>query len=137
MIARDRAFTRTASALGVIAALTIPGTALASDNARFPEKPWGYESPAGRCTVCHSLKPDRRLPVAPTLWGIMGAEKARARHWFTYSGALLKKGGTWTADEMDKYLANPRSFLPGTKKSIHVADEQERKEIIGYLEKLK
>ncbi len=122
---------------GVVIGFLMSGSLVASDGARFPEKPWGYESPAGRCTVCHSLKPDRRQPVAPTLWGIMGAEKARARHWFTYSGVLLKKGGTWTAEEMDEYLANPNGFLPGTKKSINVANEQERKEIISYLEKLK
>jgi cytochrome c len=111
--------------------------ALAAETYQFPEKPWGYESPAGRCTVCHALKPDNRQPVAPALWGVIGAEKGRAKSWFPYSRALLEKGGTWTAGELDNYLADPDSHIPGTKKSISVTDADERAEIIDYLKTLR
>ena len=125
------------SVLLAVCGATLSLSVLGAETYRFAEKPWGYSSPAGRCTICHSLKPDTRQPVAPTLWRIVGAEKGRARSWFAYSPALLQKGGNWSAAELDKYLADPGGFLPGTNKSISVASEKERNEIIGYLEKLK
>lgn len=128
---------RTLAGTLLLGGLAMSTQGISAETYRYANKPWGYDSPAGRCTVCHSLKPDRRQPVAPTLWKIVGADKGRAKNWFTYSPALLKKGGNWSVEDLDKYLADPNGFIPGTDKSIHVADAQERKEIIDYLEKLK
>ena len=101
------------------------------------DKPWGYDSAAGRCVVCHSLEEGGPFRVAPNLWGIMGAEKARDRSWYSYSPALIKQGGTWTADELDEYLADADAYIPGTTKSIKVTNEDERQEIIEFLSELK
>ena len=103
----------------------------------FPEQPWGYETPAGRCVVCHSLEKGGPFRVAPNLWGIVGAEKARDRDWFSYSPALIRKGGTWTEEDLDAFLADASTYLPGSSKSIRVPDEAERKEIIEFLNTLR
>ena len=103
---------------------------------RYAEKPWGLESPAGRCVVCHSLEKNGKFRVAPNLWNIVGAEKARARKHYSYSPALLKAGGVWTEQDIDKFLANANSYLPGTTKSIKVKDAEERKKIIEFLKTL-
>jgi cytochrome c len=100
-------------------------------------QPWGYDTPAGTCVVCHSLEEGGPFRVAPNLWGIVGAEKARDRAWYAYSPALIKLGGTWTIDELNAFLADPDSFLPGTKKSIKVEDDLEREQIIDFLSQLK
>jgi cytochrome c len=100
------------------------------------DEPWGYDTAAGRCVVCHSLEEGGPFRVAPNLWGIVGAEKARDRSWYAYSPALIKRGGTWSDDELDAYLADPDSFLPGTKKSIKVQDDLEREQIIEFLNQL-
>ena len=97
---------------------------------------WGYDGAAGRCVVCHSLEKDGPFRVAPNLWGIVGAEKARDRSWYSYSPALIEKGGDWSVDELDEYLANASQFVPGTTKSIKVQDPGERQEIIDYLNQL-
>jgi len=102
---------------------------------RYAERPWGLDGPAGRCVVCHSLEQDGPFRVAPNLWGIVGADKARDRDGFAYSEALLKKGGTWTEEDLDEFLANASTFAPGSNKSIRVADADERKKIIDYLMK--
>ena len=103
----------------------------------FTPRPWGYDTVAGRCTVCHSLEKNGPFRVAPNLWGIVGAEKARYRSWYNYSPALIEKGGTWTPEELDAFLANASAFIPGTTKSISVPDPKERHEIIEFLKTLK
>jgi cytochrome c len=102
----------------------------------FPEQPWGYDSAAGRCVVCHSLEQGGAFRVAPNLWGIVGAEKARDRSWYAYSPGLIRKGGTWTAEDLDLYLADADGFVPGTTKSIRVKDPEEREQIIEFLSQL-
>ncbi|MDT8319236.1 MAG: hypothetical protein RQ826_01780 [Xanthomonadales bacterium] len=99
-------------------------------------KPWGYDSPAGRCVVCHSLEQGGPFRTAPNLHGIVGAEKARDREWYNYSPGLIRMGGTWTEEELDAFLADASAFSPGSKKSIRVTDAGERQEIIDFLKKL-
>ncbi|NNK51382.1 MAG: hypothetical protein HKO99_07240 [Xanthomonadales bacterium] len=109
-------------------------TFLSADS--FTARPWGLDSAAGRCVVCHSLDKGGPFRVAPNLYGIVGAEKARARSWFNYSPALIKMGGTWTEEDLDLYLADAAAFAPGSTKSIRVKDPEERERIIVFLEQL-
>jgi cytochrome c len=102
----------------------------------FTAQPWGLDSPAGRCVVCHSLEKDGDFRVAPNLWNIVGAEKARDREWYNYSPGLIEMGGTWTVEDLDLFLANAQAFVPGSTKSIRVTDPVEREEIIEFLEDL-
>jgi len=101
------------------------------------DQPWGYDTVAGRCVVCHSLEKGGPFRVAPNLWGIVGAEKARYRSWYNYSPALIKMGGIWTIGDLNAFLADPDGFLPGTKKSIKVENAEEREQIIEFLSQLK
>lgn len=79
---------------------------------------------------------DIGLGSAPSLWGIVGAPKARS-HWFGYSHALAGQDGNWSADEIDAYLADPVGYLPGTTKTLtRVRDPDERKRIIAALQSL-
>jgi cytochrome c2 len=121
--------------LVILLALALgPGTACASDT--FTQQPWGADSPAGRCVVCHSLEKGGPFRVAPNLWNIVGAEKARERSWYSYSPALIRKGGTWTPEELDSYIEDAAAFAPGSTKSIRVKDAEERQAIIDFLETL-
>jgi cytochrome c len=108
----------------------------AEKNYRYAEKPWGLESVAGRCVVCHSLEKNGPQRVAPNLWGIVGAPKA-AKTWYNYSSALKAKGGVWTEQELEEFLADANRFVKGTKKSIKVTNQAERKSIIEFLKTLK
>ena len=102
----------------------------------FTEQPWGLDSAAGRCVVCHSLEKNGPFRVAPNLWNIVGAEKARERDWFAYSPGLIEMGGTWTPEDLDRYLEDAAAFAPGSTKSIRVPDPDERAEIIDFLTEL-
>ena len=49
---------------------------------------------------------------------------------------MEKKGGTWTLDDLNKWLYSPRDFVPGTKMSfIGVKDDKERADLIAYMMK--
>ena len=89
-------------------------TAMAAGDYRYPDQPWGLDTPAHRCVVCHSLEKNGPFRVAPNLYGIVGADKARDRASFNYSQALREKGGTWTEEDLDKFLENASSFAPGS-----------------------
>ena len=124
------------SAVFVLLFVGLTTAATAEEQFRFAEQPWGLDSPAGRCVVCHSLEKNGKFRVAPNLWGIVGADKARAKNNYSYSKALLSKGGVWSAEEIDQFIADANKFLPGTTKSIKVKDAEERKQIVEFLKTL-
>lgn len=102
----------------------------------YTEQPWGLNTPAERCVVCHSLEKGGPFRVAPNLWGIVGADKARDSDWYAYSPALIEMEGVWTPEELDRFLADANAFAPGSTKSIRVEDPEERQAIIDFLKEL-
>ena len=56
---------------------------------------------------------------------------------FNYSAALKAKGGTWTFDDLDHFLANPKAWLPGTNMGYAgLARGGQRADLINYLHTL-
>ena len=56
---------------------------------------------------------------------------------FNYSAALKGKGGTWTFEEIEQFITNPRGAVPGTTMAFAgIAQAQERADILGYLRSL-
>lgn len=86
------------------------------------------------CVACHRVDATTPERWAPSLVGIVGAEKARSP-WFGYSVALAEAEGVWSKDALDAYLADPVGELPGTIKTLApIRDEAERRRIIDALE---
>ncbi len=95
--------------------------------------PLGADGAAAPCVVCHSVEKGGPVRVAPGLWGIVGAPKARAG-WYAYSPALAAAGGTWTVEALDEFLTDPDRMVPGTTKTlIGIPDDAERTALIAYL----
>jgi cytochrome c len=47
---------------------------------------------------------------------------------------LADKGGAWTFDSLDHFLASPKGFAPGTKMSFAgIAKPGERADLLAYL----
>jgi len=100
---------------------------------RYAAEPVGRGGPADECVVCHSIEKNGPFRSAPPLWGIVGAPKARTP-WFGYSAALARKGGVWTSEELDQFLADPDAFLPGTSKTLTgIPDAAKRHAAIALL----
>ena len=104
-----------------------------------------------QCMTCHRIGPDAKNLVGPALTGVIGRQSGTAPG-FAYS-ALNKAAGenglVWTDDLIMQYLPDPNAFLKkfltdkgkadlatgSTKMAFKLADEQQRKDVIAYINK--
>ena len=92
-----------------------------------------------KCKACHYADKEKNK-VGPYLKGVVG-RKAASVEGFKYSDAMKAKGAeglTWTEENLKKYLADPKGFVPknkmsfgGLKKPADIAN------IIAYLKSAK
>jgi cytochrome c len=87
------------------------------------------------CSACHSATDDTNK-VGPHLKGVVG-RKAGSVEGYEYSAAMKAKGQDglmWTEENLEAYLASPKTFVPGNKMaSPGVKRANERDDIIAYL----
>lgn len=85
------------------------------------------------CRSCHTITPGGANMTGPNLDGVFG-RKAASNAKFNYSDALKTSGITWDADHLDKWLADPKTYLPGTKMTFAgLQDANDRRDLIGFL----
>ena len=88
------------------------------------------------CKSCHSFDKGGGGGTGPNLWDIVGQKYAHQAG-FAYSAAMKAKGGSWTFDELNKFLAGPRNYIPSTKMTFAgLNSENQRADIIAYLRML-
>jgi len=86
-----------------------------------------------QCMACHSVQPGEQL-TGPSLAQAAGHAAASAPGFQRYSDALKRSGVTWNDASLDKWLANPAEFIPGTSMTFPgVRDAQARQDLIAYL----
>jgi cytochrome c len=94
------------------------------------------ENAAKKCQACHTFNKGGRNLVGPNLWGVVGRRKA-SEAGFNYSAALKAKGGTWTIDDLNQFINNPRGYLPGTNMTFAgIQRGSERADVLAYLNSL-
>jgi cytochrome c len=92
---------------------------------------------AKKCAACHTFEKGGPNRVGPNLFGVINEAKGQGRGGFNFSAALKGKGGTWTYDDLNKFLANPKGFVPGTAMGFAgIAKDGERADVIAYLRSL-
>jgi cytochrome c len=88
------------------------------------------------CAVCHSVEPGTNK-IGPSLAGIVGRPAGTAPN-YSYTAANKNSGLTWTEDNLDKYLTDPKAMVPGTKMLFAgIKNPDDRKAVIAYLAKQK
>ncbi|MEN0653602.1 MULTISPECIES: c-type cytochrome [Hyphobacterium] len=91
---------------------------------------------ARRCVSCHTFEQGGANGTGPNLWGVVGADKA-THAGFGYSAALSSMEGTWTYENLDAFIENPRGYVPGTNMSFAgLRGEEDRADLLAYLQTL-
>ena len=113
-------------ALASLIALALPTAAFAAD---------GKAVYAAKCAACHGAAGQGSFG-GPALKGVTG-RKIAGLPGYAFSTGLKAKAGTWTAANLDTYLAAPAKFAPGTKMFAGAPDAAERAAVIAFLKTLK
>jgi len=68
---------------------------------------------------------------------VVGDHKGEGRNGFNFSAAMKAKGGTWTIDDLNQFIANPKGFVPGTAMGFAgIQKDSERADVLAYLNSL-
>jgi len=91
------------------------------------------EAKFGLCRSCHTITPGGANMTGPNLHGVFGRKPGTAPG-FAYSEAVKNATFIWDLPDLDKWLADPRGFLPGTKMTFPgFKDPKDRIDVIAYL----
>ncbi|WP_229743774.1 c-type cytochrome [Aliidongia dinghuensis] len=84
------------------------------------------------CALCHSIEAGKNR-VGPSLAGVVGRPASSIPD-FSYSTANKASHVVWTPEVLDRYLTDPRGFMPGTKMTFAgLKDEADRQAVITFL----
>ncbi len=93
-----------------------------------------------QCGICHQVGPNAHNTIGPILNGVYNA-KAGAVPGFNFSPAMKQageKGLVWNDANLNKFLENPQSVVPGTTMPYAgLQDATQRADVIAYLKTLK
>jgi cytochrome c len=115
--------------VAAVAALALPMAAQAQDAAGDAAK---GKQVFAKCQACHSIEAGTNK-LGPSLHGLIGRTSGSIDG-FRYSDAMKNAHLTWDEATLDKYLASPKTLVPGTKMVFPgLPKEEDRLAVIAYL----
>jgi cytochrome c len=117
-----------------VSLMTCSATAFAADSNGDPVS--GRAIFQHTCQNCHSVEIGVNK-VGPSLWNVVGRVPASVPD-YTYSEAMKANKSTWSASNLDGYLADPRGDVHGANMFFKgLPEHRDRADVIAYLTTLK
>jgi cytochrome c len=112
--------------------VVVPLVFAALSAAQSPEPATGEALFAQQCGTCHSIIKGDLDRAGPSLFAVVGRTAGKLAG-YEYSPALKNSTFTWDAAALDRWLTDPRQFVPDSYMDYRQADPAKRKAIIAYL----
>lgn len=86
-----------------------------------------------QCKACHALEPGKN-GTGPSLHGVVDRAVGQEAG-YSYSGNLVAVADTWSPENLNGFIENPKEYAPGTKMSYKgMKDVEDRANLIAYLQ---
>lgn len=116
--------------MGAVLAFAPVGAAMAQDVA-------AGQRVFNQCRACHTINEGGRNGVGPNLHGVWD-RAAAAVQGFRFSAPMQQAaagGLVWTEENLRRYMANPREFMPGTSMVFAgIRNEQQMNDLMAFLQ---
>jgi cytochrome c len=121
---------------GIFAIASVPVMIAAFVNAAIAAgDPAKGQQVFAKCVSCHTKDKSNRM--GPGLLGIVGRQAGSVQG-FHYSRAMKAANMVWDDKSLDTFIAAPQKVVPGTVMPFAgIPDQQQRSDLIAYLETLK
>lgn len=89
-----------------------------------------------QCLACHSTEPGQHL-TGPSLARVWNREAASVEGFTRYSDALRNAHLVWNDENLERWLADPERFVPGTTMTFPgLKQPRDRQDVVAYLKAL-